>query len=738
MSVLDWVRGSNKAEDNAKLELLAQQNLAAMRYAQVVEQSSTSFMIANAEREIIFANQAVVKLLTENEKEIQSVLPFFSASNLIGQNIDIFHANPQKQQNMLAQATDVSVSNIVVGKINFRLTLIPLKDDYGQSIGTAVEWLDQTDLLTKSGCLDALDRSQAVIEFEPDGTIKTANANFLAVTEYGLNEIKGQHHRMFVPDNIRNSHEYSDFWRQLGEGKFQSGEYQRVTKSGKDIWIQASYNPILNPQGDVVAVVKYATDITEQKMKNADFEGQIDAISKSQAVIEFDMNGIVQHANENFLNTVGYTLEEIKGNHHSMFVDSEYRNSHEYTQFWKDLNRGIFSTGEYKRIAKSGKDVWIQASYNPIFDLNGKPFKVVKYATDITGRKFAINEIKRALVSLSNGDLTTQVEHEFEGEFQQLGDALNRFAADLRSMIAQIMEAANTINSASSEIAQGNADLSTRTEQQASSLEETASSMEQLASTVKLNSDNASQANSLAANATKIASDGGSLIEQVVTTMSAINESSQKIADIIGVIDGIAFQTNILSLNAAVEAARAGDQGKGFAVVASEVRNLAQRSAEAAKDIKSLISDSVTKIADGNTLVSKSGETMADIVNAIKRVNDIMSEIAAASAEQASGIDEVTKAVTQMDEATQQNAALVEEAAAAAESMKFQAEQLDTHVAVFNLGDMIAATQSTSSLVTNQPTAPKAPAVAARASTPAKAPVSPKSAFDDDDEWENF
>ena len=397
------------------------------------------------------------------------------------------------------------------------------------------------------------------------------------------------------------------------------------------MWIQASYNPILNNAGDVTGVVKYAVDITAQKMKNADYAGQIEAIGKSQAVIEFEMDGTIIQANDNFLNTVGYTLSEVKGKHHSMFVDAEYKRSHEYQEFWNQLNEGVHSSDEFKRIGKGGKEVWIQATYNPIFDVNGKPFKVVKYATDITGRKVAVNEIKRVLTSLSQGDLTTEVSVDFEGEFIEISDAMTSFINNLVEMISEIRTASDLINTAATEIAQGNSDLSSRTEEQASSLEETASSMEELTGTVKLNSENANQANGLASQASTIAIDGGTLINKVVDTMGSINDSAQKISDIIGVIDGIAFQTNILALNAAVEAARAGEQGRGFAVVASEVRSLAQRSADAAKDIKSLISDSVNKIENGNDLVNQSGKTMEEIVVSIKRVNDIMAEIAAAS-----------------------------------------------------------------------------------------------------------
>ncbi|RYY03816.1 MAG: PAS domain-containing protein [Gammaproteobacteria bacterium] len=350
-----------------------------------------------------------------------------------------------------------------------------------------------------------------------------------------------------------------------------------------------------------------------------------------------------------------------------------------------------------------------------------------------------LGEVNRVLGAISKGDLTERITADYSGTFGDLKNYCNQTSENLTEMMTEIRTVAETIFTASSEIASGNADLSSRTEQQAANLEETASSMEELTSTVKLNADNAKQANVLAEQASSVATDGGELIQQVVTTMSSINESSQKIADIIGVIDGIAFQTNILALNAAVEAARAGDQGRGFAVVASEVRTLAQRSANAAKDIKALISDSVKKIESGNSLVGKSGETMKDIVIAIKRVNDIMAEIAAASSEQSAGIDEVSTAVSQMDEMTQQNAALVEEAAAAAESLQSQADQLTQRVAMFRLSSEVAngseVRLKTKSLSRLDSPSTKSASQKTISVTSRKKLESPKQ---QDDEWESF
>ncbi len=296
-----------------------------------------------------------------------------------------------------------------------------------------------------------------------------------------------------------------------------------------------------------------------------------------------------------------------------------------------------------------------------------------------------LRSLSTLLQAIAAGDLTARMHGQFNGVFAQMRDDANATTEQLASIVGRIQQAAGSINSAASDIAAGNQDLSQRTEQQAANLEETAASMEELTSTVRQNAEHARQANQLAIGAAAVASQGGSVVAQVVTTMSGIEVSSKKIADIISVIDGIAFQTNILALNAAVEAARAGEQGRGFAVVASEVRTLAQRSAGAAKEIKQLIDDSVGKVAQGSALVDQAGKTMADIVSSVQRVTDIMGEISAASQEQSAGIEQVNLTVTQMDEATQQNAALVEEATAAARTMEAQAGQLSDAVAIFKI-----------------------------------------------------
>jgi methyl-accepting chemotaxis protein len=562
---------------------------------------------------------------------------------------------------------------------------------------------DDALLVDLKGQMAAIHRVMAVIEFDLDGTIRSANQNFLDALGYGAEEIVGKHHRMFVSPAEQQSEGYRALWAKLARGEYHAGEAMRIAKGGREIWIQASYNPILGADGRPFKVVKFATDITAQKLRSADDAGQIAAIGRSQAVIEFDLDGKVITANQNFLDVLGYKLADIQGRHHSMFVAAEEREGPAYRAFWQKLGSGQYDAGRYRRIARDGRDVWIQASYNPVTDANGRLMKVVKFATDITAEvaaaralETAVHDTQAVVERATAGDLTARVD--LAGKSGPIGDlcaGLNRVLDSVVAIVAEVKSASDAVITAASEIAQGNQDLSARTEQQASSLEETASSMEELTSTVRQNAENSRQANQLATEASRVAGEGGQTVDRVVTTMAGIAESAKRIQDIITTIDGIAFQTNILALNAAVEAARAGEQGRGFAVVAAEVRTLAQRSAAAAKEIKNLITDSVTKVDAGAAQVNEAGARMTEIVDSVRRVTDIISEISAASAEQASGIEQVNQAVTQMDQMTQQNAALVEEAAAAAQSLRDQATALVQTVSGYVIDDAAAAGAST-------------------------------------------
>ena len=658
----------------------------------VVEKVTSAVMLVDNDLKITYLNQASKQLFGQHLTEFRKVWPTFDPAAMVGTCIDVFHRNPAHQRTMLANPANLPFrTDISVGPLKISLNVNAMRNAQGVNQGFMLEWADVTEIRSQASQLAAIDRSQAMIMFSLDGKIEYANENFLRTLGYSLDEIKGQHHSMFVDPVYRQSTDYRLFWDKLGRGEYDAGQYKRIGKGGREVWIQASYNPILDQSGKPFKVVKYATDITSEVIRNADFAGQIDAINKAQAVIQFTLDGKILDANDNFLNTLGYSLAEIKGQHHSIFVDVAYRSSTDYRMFWDKLARGEYEAGQYRRIGKGGREVWIQASYNPIMGPDGKPVKVVKYATDVTEQvkasealQTAVRQTQAVVDAAKNNDLRERIPTDGKsGEIGQLCDGVNGLLDTMSSILDDVLESSQTLSSAAREIANGNTDLSQRTEEQAASLEETAASMEELTSTVRQNAENAQQANKLASSASDVAIRGGTVVAEVVQTMEGITHASRKIADIIGVIDEIAFQTNILALNAAVEAARAGDQGRGFAVVAAEVRNLAQRSANAAKEIKGLISDSVSKVESGSRLVDTAGKTMEEIVQSVKRVTDIMAEISAASQEQRGGIEQVNNAVTQMDKVTQQNAALVEEAAAAAKSMEEQTETMSEMVGRF-------------------------------------------------------
>lgn len=531
---------------------------------------------------------------------------------------------------------------------------------------------------------NAVNNSQAIIEFTPAGIIVDANQNFLKTVGYTLEEIKGKHHSIFVDPVFRETPEYQEFWANLRAGKFHSDQYRRIAKDGRHVWIQASYNDIRDENGKVVGIVKFATDITKS----------VEASRKSQAIIEFTPNGIILDANENFLGVMGYSLEEIKGKHHSIFVDPEYKNSQAYQELWKSLRNGESLTAEYKRFGKGGREVWIYAIYAPYVDNNGKVTRVVKTASDITEQvkqrqenEEGIKECQEVLNLLAHGNLTKLVDGDYMGPFKLIKNSINNTIIQFRKIVSDLILSVGSIGSCVEEIAEGSNDLSSRTEQQASKLEETATSMEEISSTIKQNSENAHRVTAIATQSCHQASEGGEIAINAVQAMAEIEISANKISQIINVMDEIAFQTNLLALNAAVEAARAGEAGKGFAVVAEEVRSLAQRSSTASKEIKNLILESSQQVSLGVDLVKRMGESLGLIVGSAKEVANYIQEIAFASNEQSVGIEQVNQAVAQMDQMTQQNAALVQENSASVSSLSEQAVSLKELISLFKIQD---------------------------------------------------
>ena len=536
----------------------------------------TAIMMVDRDLNITYVNHGTRKLLRDNAESFQKIWPAFDPEHIIGQCIDQFHKDPSHQRRLLANPGNLPYqADISVGELKFSLTVTAQMDAQGHYIGNTLEWCNVTEL---------------------------------------------------------RKHEEA----------------------------------------------------------NAKYKSIIEAINREQAVIEFDMSGNIIHANDNFLNLTEYSLDQIVGKHHSIFVEQEYINSEEYQAFWMRLQSGKFNSGEYSRLGNNNKKIWIQATYSPITDANGNYCNVIKIASDITEtkqrqeiREQVLHEAKSVMGDIAKGNLTNKMSEYSHEDFKELGISINTCIDKLTEVVDKIKSSTNTLNSGIAEISSGNVNLSNLTEEQAKSLEQTSHSMEEITSTVKNNAENAQHARKLAGTTREHATHGGDVVNQAVNAMEEISNSSMRIADIIGVIDEIAFQTNLLALNAAVEAARAGEQGRGFAVVASEVRNLAGRSAKAAKEIKSLIEDSVKKVAQGTTLVNDSGKTLKKIVGSVKEVSELIDDIADASEDQANGLDTINSSVNEIDTTTQKNAALVEESAASSEMMSQQAEELYKLVGYF-------------------------------------------------------
>lgn len=432
--------------------------------------------------------------------------------------------------------------------------------------------------------------------------------------------------------------------------------------------------PLKTGEKTVGYVVEWAD--AKARIENTDFRNQLKAISRAQAVIEFRPDGEIITANEHFLNAVGYRLEELKGKNHRMFLSSGSDGDAEYEAMWSDLRANKPMLGDIVRYGKGGRRVYLNASYNPITDDSGRVVKVVKFANDVSDRVSAVTQIADALQKLANGDLDCKIASTFSGTFEPMRSNFNETVDQLSLALGAVSRSASVIEMGAKEIAQASNDLSRRTEQQAAALEETAAALDEITVNVANASKRADEARSATEDASRSARHSAQVVTQAIGAMDKIEQSSKEISNIISVIDEIAFQTNLLALNAGVEAARAGEAGKGFAVVAQEVRELAQRSAKAAKEINQLIKSSSDEVKTGVKLVAETGVALEGIQNNVASVNEHMTAIAGAAKEQAIGLSEVNSAVNQLDQVTQQNAAMVEESTAASNALLNETEGL--------------------------------------------------------------
>ena len=543
----------------------------------------------------------------------------------------------------------------------------------------------------------ALNRVQAVIEFQLDGTILHANDNFLNAVGYTLDEVQGRHHSMFCDSTFAASEAYKQFWERLRGGHYEHGEYKRIGKGGREIWINASYNPVFDADGKPYKVIKFATDITATKLRNAEYEGKVSAMDKAQAVIEFDMGGHVLTANSNFLDAMGYTLDDIKGEHHRMFCETDYAASVDYKRFWQKLNRGEFDGGRYKRVGNGGKTIWIQATYNPILDMNGTPFKIVKFASDITEQVLMEQGIKDkaasdaakierlldAVARAAKGDLTAEVPIGGEEALDQLGAGIGKMMGDLRGVIGQVVMSATAFADDAEEIANRAGVVAGGSQELGATVEEMNATVDGLTRSIDAIATSTGHANELAKATQDEAETGAKAVARSIEAMDLINRSSEDIGEIVKVISDIANQTNMLAFNAAIEAARAGEHGLGFSVVADEVRKLAERSSQATKEISKLISESVKRVNTGTAISHQASEAFDRIVKGVGKTSEAIAEISHEAREQLLSAREVSVAINHIAEAAEQSAGSCDSIASSTASLNSRAGELNKLVAGF-------------------------------------------------------
>ncbi len=589
-----------------------------------LQSCKTNVMVADADLNIVYVNDTMVEMLKQNEAKLKTDLPKFDAASIVGTNIDGFHKSPAHQRNILSNLNTPLETSLEIGGLNFDLIVSPIYNKEGKNEGTVVEWEDVTEKLTAQ-------REEKRISTE-NSRIKSALDNcktnmMVADADYNI---------VYINDTMRD---------------------MLVTNEPdmkKDL-----------PQFDARNIIGVNIDTfhkTPSHQRNV-----LDQITRA-----FDTSITI---GGRFYDLIASPVVSDAGERIGTVVE------------WADVTAEKLIEKEIDNVVTAA----VAGDFNTAVNLEGKEGFMLKLSELINGLSSTISsameDVGHSLSALSEGDLVRRIDKDYQGIFDTLKGNANGTADQLTEIVSDITTASAEVANAAQEINTGTMDLSQRTEQQASNLEETAAAMEEMASTVKQNAENAQQANQLSVSARDVATTGGNVVGEVVDAMSRIEDSSQKISDIIGVIDEIAFQTNLLALNAAVEAARAGDAGKGFAVVAAEVGTLAQRSSQAAKDIKGLINDSGTQVKDGVRLVGHAGESLTEIVDSIKRLSDIVSEISAASTEQSTSIEEINRSVAQMDEMTQQNSALVEENAAASRTLQEQSVSMQDRISFFSLSE---------------------------------------------------
>jgi len=533
------------------------------------------------------------------------------------------------------------------------------------------------------GILEALRGVMLYAMFDTHGRTLDMNEKFLGALGYDTEDIgRICHEDLLFPDYAR-SDQYRAFWESLCQGTPDSSRASRFGPTGNRVWMEATYLPVRNAAGEVHLIVLVGTDISTAMIEELEVRGKMKAIDSTLAVVEFMPDGMILGANRNFCDLMGYDEMELVGEEHRLFAPDPILSDEGYADFWADRAAGKTWQGEATRVTRSGERVYLNASYNPIHDAHGSLEKVVKFASDVTGRKIALDSIGRSLRLVREGNLEAEIATAFEPELEELRVDFNGMVSELRKLVAAISAQAEGVNADAGILAGTAADLSRRAENQASTLRQTSDTMDGISTMITETASNADQGTALAEAAGEQAVNGRAIVDEVIKAMDSIEEVTREINKITGLIDAIALQSRLLGLNAAVEAARAGDAGKGFNVVAAEVRNLAQKTADAAKQIGTLVSTTNARVQTGAEMVRDSGTAIGQINDAVIVLKSRIGDIAKACTDQADAVADVTRDIGELESITQQNSMVADQSAATSAALRAKSGELMQRLGAF-------------------------------------------------------
>lgn len=726
-----------------------------LRKSAAFEGATSALVVCDGEMRITHINEAFLSLFNRYADELAPEWAGRSATELIGRSMDVFHKKPEQTRRMMMAVAEFPFkTEIILPSDRISLKINTITEDNGDRLGYCLEWEAVTDRAVQAGLLRGMHHTQNVVHYDPSGRIIDVNERFCEALGREREKILGRKFEELIDPSELETEAFREFQKKIINGEMATRVVPRRNADGKTVWIDSVFNQIRDDKNRLIRMIEVGVDITEQRNRLNQREATLDGINAASAVIEFKPDGTIIRANRIFRRTMGYELHELEGAHHRLFAPDHVAGSAAYDEHWRRIREGETVSGVFERVTKSGETVYILGAYSPVRNDRGEVERVIKVVSNVTETEIArrkneeqvtaaarattdaVSHLGGAIARLAKGDLAEAIEAEFSSEYERLRTDFNKAVSALGEVVDNVVVRAESMKSGASEVSRAASDLSRRTESQAATLEETTASLKQLTETLRESAKSSDEANRFTASAADKANSGEDIMRRSLEAMRQIEESSSQISTIIGVIDDIAFQTNLLALNAGVEAARAGDAGRGFAVVASEVRALAQRSAEAARDIKQLISTSSVHVTDGVGLASEAGDALKEIITDVQRIKEVVSDLADSGKTQADNVSEIMAAMDQLDGVTQSNAAMVEEMTAASVDLTSEVNALSDRVAHFKTVRSGGGPKATNAAAVVKADPPAKPAQLRRAA-PAVAGSSALK-LDESDGWEEF